>query len=56
MGIEQEVIKTTVCKRCGRKLRSKEAIEIGMGKVCWYKYQKENNHRRLWDNEKMGVK
>lgn len=45
-------IKQTTCKRCGRKLRNSEAIEIGMGAVCWKKYQNENNHKKLWeDNE-----
>lgn len=38
----------TTCKRCGRKLKSKEAIEIGMGAVCWKKYQQEKNHKKLW--------
>lgn len=28
-----------VCKRCGRKLRSEETRERGMGKVCWEKSQ-----------------
>jgi hypothetical protein len=28
-----------VCKRCGRRLRSDEAKERGMGKVCWEKSQ-----------------
>lgn len=29
--------KTTLCKRCGRKLKTEEAIERGMGKTCWEK-------------------
>ena len=29
-----------VCKRCGRRLRSDEAKERGMGKVCWEKSQR----------------
>ena len=44
-------IKQTICKRCGRKLKTKGAIELGMGKVCWYKYQKENNHKKLFDKQ-----
>lgn len=28
-----------VCKRCGRRLRTDEAKERGMGKVCWEKSQ-----------------
>lgn len=38
----------TTCKRCGRKLKSEKAIEIGMGAICWKKYQAENNHKKLW--------
>ena len=38
----------TTCKRCGRKLKSGKAIEIGMGAICWKKYQQENNHKKLW--------
>lgn len=38
----------TTCKRCGRKLKSGKAIEIGMGSICWKKYQAENNHKKLW--------
>ena len=40
--------KQTTCKRCGRKLRNSQAIELGMGSVCWKKYQQENNHKKLW--------
>ena len=44
--------KQTTCKRCGRKLRNPQAIELGMGSVCWKKYQQENNHKKLWkDND-----
>ena len=39
--------KQTTCKRCGRKLRNPQAIELGMGSVCWKKYQQENNHKKL---------
>ena len=41
--------KQTTCKRCGRKLRNPQAIELGMGYVCWKKYQQENNHKKLWE-------
>ena len=40
--------KQTTCKRRGRKLRNPQAIELGMGSVCWKKYQQENNHKKLW--------
>ena len=41
--------KQTTCKRCGKKLRTEEAINRGMGITCWRKWQKENNHKRLWE-------
>lgn len=44
-------LKQTTCKRCGRKLKTEQAIEIGMGAVCWRKYQLENNHKKLWEEE-----
>lgn len=44
-------LKQTTCKRCGRKLKSTKAIELGMGEICWKKYQKENNHKRLWEEK-----
>ena len=44
--------KQTTCKRCGRKLKSTKAIELGMGAICWKKYQKENNHKKLWKEDK----
>ena len=44
--------KQTTCKRCGRKLRTEEAINRGMGITCWRKWQKENNHKKLWEDSK----
>lgn len=44
-------IKQTTCKRCGRKLKNIEAIKIGMGAVCWRKFQQENNHKKLWEEK-----
>ena len=35
-------LEQTTCKRCGRKLKTRKAIEIGMGDVCWRKYKNEN--------------
>ena len=43
--------KQTTCKRCGRKLRNPQAIELGIGSVCWKKYQQENNHEKLWKED-----
>ncbi len=38
----------TLCKRCGRKLKSLESKKIGMGKVCWSKYKSESNRKKLF--------
>ena len=40
--------KQTTCKRCGRKLRNPQAIELGMGSICWRKFQLKSNHKKLW--------
>ena len=40
------------CIRCGRKLKSQEAKERGMGKVCFEKYQKSKNARKLFEVKK----
>lgn len=44
-------LEQTTCKRCGRKLKTEETIKIGMGKTCWYKYLKEDNHKKLFEVE-----
>lgn len=46
-------LEQTVCKRCGRKLKSKDAIKIGMGKICWNKYIAESNHKKLINKEEV---
>ena len=45
-------LKQTTCKRCGRKLTNPKAIELGMGSICWRKYLRENNHKKLFGKEK----
>ena len=30
----------------------KEAINRGMGIICWRKWQNENNHKKLWEDSK----
>ena len=42
-------LEQTTCKRCGRKLKNQQAIELGMGATCWKKYQNDNNHKKLWE-------
>ena len=41
-------LKQTICKSCGRRLKNPQAIEIGMGAVCWRKFQAENHYKKLW--------
>lgn len=38
-----------ICLRCGRKLKTPEARERGMGKICWEKSHVEKERRRLFD-------
>ena len=51
MGMKENdnSVKQTTCKRCGRKLKSTKAIELGMGAICWKKYKNENNHKKLFE-------
>ena len=39
---------THICRRCGRKLRSEEAKQRGMGYVCYQKWMAEDNHKKLF--------
>ncbi|MCK9444590.1 MAG: DUF6011 domain-containing protein [Tissierellaceae bacterium] len=31
-----------ICKRCGRKLKNPESIEMGFGKICYQKFMAES--------------
>jgi DNA-directed RNA polymerase subunit RPC12/RpoP len=37
-----------LCFRCGRKLKSDESKERGMGPTCWKKYQEEQSTQPLF--------
>lgn len=37
-----------ICRRCGRKLRTPEAKERGMGVVCYQKWLSEKGTRKLF--------
>lgn len=39
---------THICRRCGRKLRSEEAKQRGMGYVCYQKHLAENKKKKLF--------
>ena len=45
-------LEATKCKRCGRKLKNKESIELGMGSTCWKKFIEQNNHKKLFEVER----
>lgn len=40
---------THICRRCGRKLRSEEAKQRGMGYVCYQKWMAEDNKKKLFN-------
>lgn len=43
--MEEKQSVVALCRRCGRKLKTDEAKERGMGIVCWKKSQTENKPR-----------
>ena len=43
-NIALEDRKSLKCKRCGRKLKNPESIELGFGVICYQKYQ---NRKKL---------
>jgi hypothetical protein len=40
-----------VCKRCGRKLKTDETKERGMGKVCWEKSQHTSKPKLFYQGD-----
>lgn len=44
--------KIPICKRCHRRLKTLEAIERGMGKVCWEKSQTSTVKKPLFKESK----
>lgn len=42
------VIEVRRCKRCGRRLKTEDAIERGMGKTCWLKTQTSQDKKPLF--------
>ena len=41
--------KIRVCFRCGRKLKSEESRILGMGKICYQKWQNEQSTKSLFE-------
>ena len=44
MSVQEQ---THICRRCGRKLRSDESKQRGMGDTCYRKWQAEQNKKKL---------
>lgn len=38
----QENSRMDICKRCGRKLKNPESMEVGFGKICYQKFMAES--------------
>jgi len=47
MGDEKRLYKT--CRRCGRKLKSRESRLVGFGPVCYRKYLESQRKSRLFE-------
>lgn len=45
------VIEIPICKRCGRRLKTDDAIERGMGKTCWLKAQTSQDKKPLFRSD-----
>jgi hypothetical protein len=48
----QEQLHQRNCKRCGRKLKTAESIQVGMGSTCYKRYleeQKAQPHFKFMD-------
>ena len=43
--------KIYICKRCGRRLKTDDAIERGMGKTCWLKAQTSQDKKPLFRSD-----
>lgn len=46
--------RSDICKRCGRKLKNPESIELGFGTVCYKKYMAESLLKPLFNACKGG--
>ena len=46
--------RSDICKRCGRKLKNPESIELGFGTVCYKKYMAGSLLKPLFNACKRG--
>ncbi len=44
--------KSNICRRCGRKLKNPESIELGFGNICYKKFRAESNYKPLFEVRK----
>lgn len=44
-----------ICKRCGRKLKNSESIEIGFGAICFKKFMAESLLKPLFEVQQREV-
>lgn len=52
--------RSDICRRCGRKLKTPESVEIGFGAICFKKFMAESllkplfevKHREVTETEK----
>lgn len=45
----QESSRMDICKRCGRKLKNPESIEIGFGAICYKRFMAESLLKPLFE-------
>lgn len=51
--LKPEIVrKSNLCRRCGRKLKNPESIELGFGSTCYKKFMAESNHKPLFEMRK----
>jgi ATP-dependent helicase YprA (DUF1998 family) len=41
--------RSDICKRCGRKLKAPESVEIGFGAICFKKFMAESLLKPLFE-------
>lgn len=50
---EKEEQNTHICRRCGRKLKSPEAIALGFGATCYKKFLEQPKLKPLFTVKKI---
>lgn len=48
--LKPEIVrKSNICRRCGRKLKNPESIELGFGHTCYKKFMAESLLKPLFE-------